>query len=327
MQPVRALGRWVRRASLIGAVLGGAAFAWSRISPRPGVRVINWLFTLTDTGEVKGMSATGVKGRMDLAYGSGPDEFLDVWSPAGATEPLPAVLWVHGGGWVGGGKSQPAPYLRLLAQHGYVGVGIDYSLAPGRRFPVPVRQASQALTWMQAHADELGIDPSRIVLAGDSAGAHIAAQVALIATDPQYAELIGIAPVLDTDQLRGVLLHCGPYDPPASMSSTGFGGWLVRTLGWAYLGTKDFTDPRVEQASIVKHATSAFPPALISGGDDDPLTKQGRALADRLVELGVDHEAHFHAGLNHEFQFDLTRPEARQVLDATVDFLARVTHR
>lgn len=321
------MGRWVRRASLIGAVLGGGAFAWSRISPRPGVRVINWLFTLTDTGEVKGMSATGVKGRMDLAYGSDPDEFLDVWSPAGATEPLPAVLWVHGGGWVGGGKSQPAPYLRLLAQHGYVGVGIDYSLAPGRRFPVPVRQASQALTWMQAHADELGIDPSRIVLAGDSAGAHIAAQVALIATDPQYAETMGIAPVLDTDQLRGVLLHCGPYDPPASMSSTGFGGWLVRTLGWAYLGTKDFTDPRVEQASIVKHATAAFPPALISGGDDDPLTKQGRALADRLAELAVDHEAHFHAGLNHEFQFDLTRPESRQVLDATVDFLARVTHR
>lgn len=327
MQPVRALGRWARRACLITAVLGGAALAWSKVSPRPGVHVVNLLFSLTDTGEVKGMSASGVKGRMDLAYGSGPDELLDVWSPAGATEPLPAVLWVHGGGWVDGGKSQPAPYLRLLAQHGYVAVGMDYSLAPGQRFPVPVRQASQALTWLQAHADELGIDPSRIVLAGDSAGAHVAAQVALIATEPQYGELIAIAPVLDTDQLRGVLLHCGPYDPPASMSATGFGGWLVRTLGWAYLGTKDFTDPRVEQASIVEHATAAFPPALLSWGDDDPLSTQGRALADRLGELGVEHEAHCFPGLNHEFQFDLTRPEARRVLDATVDFLARVTHR
>src|SRR5690606_19947888 len=153
-------------------------------SPRPGVHVVNMLFALTDTGEVKGMSAADVKGRMDLAYGSGPDELPDVWSPAKETDPMPAILWVHGGGWVGGAKSQPALYLRLLAQHGYVVVGIDYSLAPNHRFPVPVQQASRALTWMQAHADELQIDPSRIVLAGDSAGAHIAAQYAALVTDP-----------------------------------------------------------------------------------------------------------------------------------------------
>ncbi len=75
----------------------------------------------------------------------------------------------------------------------------------------------------------------------------------------------------------------------------------------------------------MRHATAAFPPTLLSGGDDDPLTVQGRALAARLAELGVRHEARFFPGLHHEFQFDLRRPQARAVLDATIAFLAEVT--
>ncbi|WP_286930601.1 MULTISPECIES: alpha/beta hydrolase [Aeromicrobium] len=327
MRFLRVLGRWMGRAAFGLAALLGAVLVWARVSPRPGVALINWLFSLTDTGEVKGMEATGVVGRTGLAYGDGPDEVLDVWSPEGAAGPLPVVVWAHGGAWIGGGRSQPAPYLRLLAQHGYVGIGIDYSLAPDHPYPLPVRQLGAALTWIREHADELGVDPERVVLAGDSAGAHIAAQYAALVTSPDYADLLGIEPPLEADHLVGTMLHCGPYDPPTAMHSTGFGGWFVRTVGWAYLGTKDFTDPRVRESSVVDHATAAYPPTLLSGGDEDPLTAQGRVFAARLAELGVEHETHFHPGLNHEFQFDLTRPEARRVLAASVDFLARVTAR
>ena len=297
---------------------------WAQFSPRPGVFVINRLFSLSDTGEVKGMTASGVTGRTDLAYGTGADEVLDVWSPEDQTKPLPAIVWVHGGAWIGGDKSQPAPYLRLLAQHGYVGIGIDYSLAPDHHYPMPLRQLGDALRYVQENAAELGVDPDRIVLAGDSAGAQIAGQYAAIVTNPQYASEVGLEPALAPAQLRGTLLHCGPYDPAMVMNSGGAGGWFVRTVGWAYLGTKDFTDPRVKQASVVDHATAAYPPTLLSGGDDDPLTEQGRAFAKRLQDLGVQNEPYFFPGLGHEFQFELTRPQSREVLDASIAFLGHL---
>lgn len=313
------------RGLVLLAVAGLLVATWAQFSPRPGAFVINWLFSLTDTGEVKGMTASGVTGRTDIAYGESPDELLDVWAPEDRTEPLPAIVWVHGGAWIGGSKEQPAPYLRLLAQEGYVGIGINYSLAPDHRYPVPVRQLGDALTYVQEHAAELGVDPDRIVLAGDSAGAQIAAQYAALVTSPEYAREVGIKPAIARDQLRGTLLHCGPYDPPMAMDSGGAGGWFVRTVGWAYLGTKDFTDPRVKQASIVDHATADYPPTLLSGGDDDPLTAQGRAFAERLEKLKVEHEPFFFPGFGHEFQFDLTNPQPREVLDASIAFLGRVT--
>lgn len=322
---MRAIGRWVLRVLIVFAAAVTAVLVWAQFSPRPGVFAINLLFSLTSTGKVTETGPVpGVGGVTDLAYGVGEDETLDVWAPTDASESLPAIVWVHGGGWVGGDKSEVAPYLRLLAQHGFIGIGINYSLAPGQKYPEPVRQLGRALDWVQEHATEHGIDPDRIVLAGDSAGAHIAAQYAAIVTDPGYARDVGLDATVRPDQLRGTLLHCGPYDPPSAMGGSGFGGWFVRTVGWAYLGTKDFTDAKVEQASVVRHATAAFPPALVSGGDDDPLTKQGRAFVDRLGELGIDHEAYFYPGLNHEFQFDLDLRESQEVLDAQVDFLARL---
>lgn len=327
MRTVRRVGRWLLRGLLVLLLGLLAVVVWAQVSPRPGTIVINWLFSLTDTGEVKGPTATGVTGRTDVSYGASPDEVLDVWAPDDRSAPLPAVVWVHGGGWVGGSKEQPAPYLRLIAQEGYVGIGIDYSLAPDHQYPTPVRQLGEALAFVRENAAELGVDPERIVLAGDSAGAHVAAQYAAIVTHPAYAQDVGIEPVLRPGQLRGTLLHCGPYDPRLSRDSTGPGGWFVKTVGWAYLGTKDFSDPRVAEASIVDHATASYPPTLLSGGDDDPLTLQGRAFADRLQELGVAHESYFMPGLGHEFQFELTRPEAREVLDRSIAFLARVTEK
>ena len=77
---------------------------------------------------------------------------------------------------------------------------------------------------------------------------------------------MGIHPTLRPERLRGLLLHCGPYDPPTSERSAGLGGWFVRQIAPAYLGTRDLSDARIDQASIVRHATAAFPPTLLSGG-------------------------------------------------------------
>ncbi len=305
------------------------------VSPRPGSLLIRFAFDREGAKTAKMMEKyvpAGVTGRTDLVYGSGDDEKLDVWRPESTTAALPTIVWVHGGGWVAGDKSTVAPYLKILASHGYTAVGINYSIAPGARYPTPVRQTNEALAWLVENAAEHHVDSSRMILAGDSAGAQIASQVAALTVDPAYATDVEITPALRGDQLIGTILNCGPYDPALIENESGLTGWFVRTVAWAYLGTKDFDDPRVEQATVVDHVTAQYPPTWISGGNGDPLTPQGRAMASRLTSLGVDVTSVFFPddrtpALGHEYQFKLDTPAAQQSLSSTVEFLAGLVAR
>ncbi|WP_293786423.1 alpha/beta hydrolase [uncultured Aeromicrobium sp.] len=332
MSGLRVAGRWALRLLIVVLALVVGIVIWAQFSPRPGVIAIDLLFRLSSVGEVDDDDAPEtdeeVDGRTDLAYGDGDDETLDVWFPRDrGSGPLPVIVWVHGGGWIGGDKEGIAPYLQLLAAKGYAAVGIDYSLGPDTHYPVPLEQTDKAIVWLEENAAALGLDTDRLVLAGDSAGAQIAAQYLAMLADADYAREVGVEPTVAADRVVGALLHSGPYDPGSALQASGLMGWFVRTVGWAYLGTKDFDDPRVEQASVTDHLTEGFPPTLVTGGEEDPLTAQGKEFAKKLTELGVEVETYWAEGLNHEFQFDVSDPQAQQVLTESDDFLAEVTGR
>lgn len=200
--------------------------------------------------------------RRDLAYGEVPDEIFDINRPGDANAPLPTIVWVHGGGWIAGSKDGVANYLKVLAGRGYTTVGVEYSTGFGATYPKPVEQVNAALGYLVRNAADLGIDPDAIVLAGDSAGAQIAAQISIITTDPAYAERIGIAPALEPRQLAAVLLLSGAYDI-GSVDLDGDQGWFLRTVLWAYSGTRNFlADERFMLASVSDHVTAAFPARL-----------------------------------------------------------------
>jgi acetyl esterase/lipase len=268
---------------------------------------------------------------LDEAYDiSSPDGRLDVFRPD-REAPLPTVVWVHGGAFVSGRKGDVANYLRVLAGRGLTTVGVDYSIAPGAEYPTPVRQVAAALAHLLDHADRLGIDPRRIVLAGDSAGAQIAAQVALLATDPDYAREVGIDVELPASALRGVVLFCGAYDFTLARGASGVGGWLVNTAIWSYLGSSRRHDEGTQrEGTITRHVSLSFPPAFVSAGNADPLLPHTLGLVEALERHGVDHEALLFAEdheprLGHEFQFDLDGPDGREALDRAVAFIHRVT--
>ena len=303
------------------------------VSPRPGSLVIRWAF---DKGGRSANAALakhvpdGVTGITDIAYGDGPDRRMDVWYPSGTSTPRPTVVWVHGGGWVSGDKSQVANYLKIIAARGYTVIGVNYSLAPGTKYPAPVRQVNDALAYIHQDAERLNVDARTIVLAGDSAGAQIAAQLAAVTTDETYAAAVDITPSLPASALVGTVLNCGPYVPSMVAGKGGLGGWFVKTVAWAYMGTKDFDAPIMKQADLVANSTAAFPPTWISGGNDDPLTEQGEAFAAHLTGLGVDVTPVFYAedhepALGHEYQLDLSLAASRQALESTADFLREVT--
>lgn len=128
-------------------------------------------------------------------------------------------MWIHGGAWIAGSKEGISNFLRVIAGEGYTTIAVEYGTGYGTAYPVPVEQVNDALGWLVAHAAELGIDPDRIVLAGDSAGAQIAAQVANLTTDRGYAEQLGIVARLRPEDIKGVMLLSGPMTSRASSST------------------------------------------------------------------------------------------------------------
>lgn len=268
---------------------------------------------------------TGVVTLADEPYGDGPDMLLDVHRPVSAGEPLPLLLRVHGGGFVGGSKNELAGWFRLLASKGFAVVGPRYSLAPEHRYPTPLEQMMAALEHLQANAGRLGIDPNRIAIAGDSAGAQIAAQVGALLTTPGYAEAVGIAPTITPARVRGLVLACGPYD----LGLTGAGHRFAQVVLWAYSGTRHFLDdPVFATWSVTNHVTAAFPPTLITVGNTDPLRPHSELLAGKLRAHDVEVETLFFPGdhdppLGHEYQFDLDGDAGQQFLGRMVEFLRR----
>ena len=315
----------------------GALIAWFVISPVPGALVIRFLFQLdaAKTKEAMESHASPAVQRVSAIRYSpdSEDALLDVYRRDGAEGRQATVVWVHGGAWLSGHRDDAAPYFTLLADAGYTVVSVGYSRAPGARYPRPVRQVGQALAYLRQHANELGVDPGRIALAGDSAGAQIASQVAAMATNPDYAAEVGIAPGVAAADLRAIVLYCGIYDMRRFLDVGDLPSlplrWGVREVVRAYTGSREPDTVAARQMSSIDHVSPSFPPSFISGGNGDSLTEaQSRPLAEKLRGEGVEVETLFFPAdlrpeLPHEYQFNLDTEQGQEALRRTLAFLRR----
>lgn len=311
-------------------VLAVGGYAFYKLSPWPSVWVIRYAFAKGDEQAAAAAAPFvpkhGIRNFRDVAYDPKvSDAKLDVFTPDHAAGPVPAVVWVHGGGFVAGLREPVANYLQVLVPRGFAGVAVGYTRAPTVMWPGPVRQTNQALAYLVANAKRFNIDPNRIFLAGDSAGAHIAAQTALVISNPAYARLIGVKPGMARDGLRGVLLYCGPYNPNLLDLNSPWGRFS-KTVTWAYLGTKNPADPRVQNLVVTTHVTADFPPVFISVGNADGLAPQSVELADALRAKGVEVDSLFfprdhQSPLPHEYQRDLSTRDAQLAFNRALAFL------
>ncbi|MBO0896217.1 alpha/beta hydrolase [Arthrobacter sunyaminii] len=327
----------------VGVAAGAAAAAGLAAAvvlhqhPLPSALLIRGVFASANKFQAKkiqphipGLRVIRHRGLRYLGAGGKPS--LDLFLPATDRKPLPVVMWIHGGAWISGDKEDVAPYLKVLAGYGYAVVGVGYSISPEAVYPTAVKELNAALAFVREHADRYGLDTNRIVLAGDSAGAQLAAQLALAITNPEYARDTGVVPAAAPEQVRGILLNCGVFDFDAVASMAGPVGWGLRKALWSYTGSRDWASTSAAaHMSIPAHVDHRFPPTYISGGNGDNLTlTQSLPLADRLEELGVPVVRSFwpqdyKPALGHEYQFQLYRPEARESLRQTVGFLEDVT--
>lgn len=316
-------------------VVGLGIVAATRLSPVPGALLVRAVFNQDARRTARALNEATPEVERQLGIGyrdADPDALLDVYTPKDAEGPLPTIVWTHGGAWLSGDRSDYAGYFGRLADAGFTVVAPGYSLAPGHQYPRALGQVNDAIGYALDHADELNVDPMRIVLAGDSAGAQLSAQLATAVVDRKYAESIGLEPTLGAQQLRGVILNCGIYDVHAMNSSEGLIGWGVSQALWAYTGEREFrSSAAADQMSVLNHAGTEFPSTWISGGNADPLTKtQSLPLAKRLGELGVGVQAVFYPDdyeppLGHEYQFKLETEAARDALLSMTEFARSVT--
>ena len=159
----------------------------------------------------------------NISYGShGEENLLDVYYPDNASAPLPTIVSIHGGGYVYGNKEIYRRYGMDLAKRGFAVVNFNYRLAPKWKFPTPLADANAVLHWVVQNAVRYHLDPSRIFLVGDSAGAQLASQYAAIHTNPEYAALFRLK--LPKVRIRALGLNCGMYDLVSNWDSDGLYG-------------------------------------------------------------------------------------------------------
>ena len=217
-----------------------------------------------------------------VAYGADPRQRLDVYTPASpaAGKGAPVLVFFYGGGWSSGDRSGYAFAGRSMAAEGFVTVVPDYRLVPQVRFPAFVQDGAAAVAWARAHAAEYGGDPDRIVLMGHSAGAYIAAMLAM---DTQWLAAAG-APPRTVKAWAGL---AGPYD---------FLPFDVKSSQDAF---GSFPDPAATQP--ITFAGAGDPPAFLGHGDADATVKlkNSRNLAAKLEAAGVPVELKVYPGVNH----------------------------
>ncbi len=267
----------------------------------------------------------------DLTYPSQDSKNqYDVYLPKNATGKLPTVVWVHGGAFVAGSKDGIENYAVMLASEGYAVVGVDYEWAPEIKYPGQVRQIEECLKELGNVKDKYNLDLNNIILVGDSAGTHIAAQAVLLATNSAYEEVLGVNSQINSDSLKGAILYCGPYDV-SKMLNTGnktFDFFATR-IGWAIFGKKEWKKGEIVKTTTIKdYATDKFPPTFIPDGNDGSFESQGRELAEDLLSKGVDVKSLFfekevYGNVPHEFQFNIgDKGAGAECYIQTLEFLA-----
>ena len=261
--------------------------------------------------------------REDVVYDevAGVPLRFDHYRPRKADGLAPGVVFVHGGAWMHGDPSQAAGNALHFARHGIATVSLSYRLAPAHRFPAPLDDVRRGLRHVRAHAEELGIDPTRIVLLGLSAGAHLA-----MLTHVAHA-LPGLAPDLPAalrdvgEDALGVMLHYGPYDLARRKPLPDGMDPVVALLG------ERVADPDwVRLASPAHHAALAGAPILLVHGTADMVVshRESVRLHAALEAAGRSAELLLLEGAPHAFQIDW-RGEANRRANAAMDaFLARV---
>ena len=234
----------------------------------------------------------GIKSKRDVTYVSGGTERqrLDVFYPANVEKPVPLVVWIHGGAWLGGTK-EGGPALRLL-DDGFAVASVTYRFSQHAKFPAQIEDCKAAIRWLRANAKELNIDPERIGVWGASAGGHL---VALLGVAGDVKEWEKGDNLDQSSRVQAVVDWFGPSDlltmgvqalPESKIDHDSASSPESRLVG----GPVQENKAAAKTASPVTYVSAGDAPILLMHGDRDNVVppKQSEELHDALKKAGVE---------------------------------------
>lgn len=246
---------------------------------------------------------------------------LQIYEPQWRARPSGVLYWIHGGGFVIGAADMGQPFGgRVADELGVLVVSVEYRLAPDHPFPAPLEDCYTGLAWVHAHAEDLGIDPAKIAVGGDSAGGGLAATLVQLAHDrgevPVCFQLLVYPMADDRTTLR------------ADHGRTGRVGWDPRSnlFGWtSYLGRPPVADTAPPYAVTSRREDlTGLPPAWIGVGDIDLFHDEDVAYAQRLRAAGVPVELVVVPGMPHGADtFSADAPAMVAFNDSKIEALRR----
>jgi len=257
----------------------------------------------------------------DISYGPyGKENLLDVYVQKSVTKPQATIVNIHGGGWVYGSKEIYQFYCMSLAQHGFTVVNINYRLAPESRFPAPLFDVNQVLTFLKENGPKYLVDTEKLVLIGDSAGAQIASHYAAIFTNPEFAKMFDF--VIPDVKIKAMGLNCGKYDGTENIVQEG-----LETVYYEYIDAVDKeADPEIMiRMDTLKYITDKFPPSFIMSCQNDFLLKCAEPMHKLLTDRGVYSEVKIYGRkdqeeIAHVFHVNIKLKEATQCNDDECEF-------
>jgi acetyl esterase/lipase len=242
-----------------------------------------------------------------------PAQVMDFYFPA-AGGPWPTVMYVHGGSWMHGDKSEAALFAHGITSLGYLFVSINYRLYPPHTYPAMIEDVKCAVRSLRVHASEYNIDSDRLAVMGTSAGGHLAS---LVGTSDKSAGF-DVGEYLDqSSRVKAVIALAAPLDLTKNFPNADIE--TMKRIG--------FGEDNIVQASPITYVTSDDPPFLLIHGDQDELVppEQSQLMYDRLTQAGVPAQLVIVKNARHALiePDAIVSPSLMEIYQIMVEFLAK----
>lgn len=290
------MGRVLQKLQALGAKpIGTQSVEETRKGPTPADAV---KAVLKDEGKDPMALMAAMKiAKKDMTYPTaGGTQPVRIYTPEGASGPLPVILYIHGGGWVIADiDTYEASAMALAKKANAIVASVEYRHAPENKFPAAHEDVNAAYRWVLDNAGSFSGDAGRIALAGESAGGNMAVNVAIAARDQKLQMPVAVVAVYP---VAGTNTNTPSYQKNAQAMPLS-----KAAMEWFFNNTvskpEDMQDPRFD---LVGHADlKGLPPTLVITDEIDPLMSEGKQLADKLKQAGVDTTYENFDGVAHEF--------------------------
>ncbi len=243
---------------------------------------------------VKAVKPNGQYMITEIRYGGQfMNSYLDITYPSEDTAVRrPTVIYTHGGGFFGGSKTLGDPMaagddanfmFEDIVNTGFNFVNVDYVLTPEGHFPDQLKQLTQAIDFLSAHADEYGLDMTNVAVFGSSAGAILTGQYGALLANPDYRRRLGIDPVIDPACIKCLVIDDAPFQ-------TENFNWRMRAMMGNFMQTVDMKSETAVSFNALRYFNEAMKPCFFDAGPKDGFPGDMRACAEKLTSLGVENE-------------------------------------